>query len=228
MLKWMVFALASVLVSASPAMAGYVEGKAAYVSQDWERALQELKPLADKGDDRAMLLVARMYILGKAVPRSNKEALALYKRAIVEKNNAEAMAMVGQMCPTGKQALPWFKRAADMGDGTGAFFYASYLAHGAKDAEGVVPLDLYAAYVWYKRAAIAPAERSRFRGYSENQALLLAKYKLNAATVARADKEAAAWKSASVESLGPLPPFPEVSDKPSEAVQKKPAEKKKS
>ncbi len=228
MLRWMIIALAVVTVFASPARADYVEGKAAFVRQDWEAALQQLQPLAEKGDDRAMFLLGRMYILGKGVPQSNKLALEWYKRAIVEKNNTEAMVMVGQMCSSGKQALPWFQRAAQLGDGTGAFFYASYLSHSLEEAKNTVALDLPGAYKWYRIAAIMPAERSRYRGFSESWAKTIAKLKLDAATVARVDKEVAAWKPVSAQSLGPLPSFPEVPEKRPVAADKKPAEKKKS
>ena len=199
---------------ATPAFAGFEEGKKAYEKQDWVRAITELRPLAEAGDDRAMLLLGNMYSEGYGVMRSYKEALSLYKRAAVEKNNAEAMLAMGAMYTSGRgvearlnTAKEWFLRAAELGSQQAAFFYATVLFQGNKSATDDIQPDAYQSYKWFRIAEKEPPA-GHFQQAAKQIADLIAEKRLKAEDVLKADKEAAAWKPVTAESLGPPPEGP--------------------
>ncbi|MBT4426621.1 MAG: hypothetical protein HOM52_17065 [Rhodospirillaceae bacterium] len=49
------------LLSASPAQAGFSEGYKAYIDGDFETALEELRPLAEKGRPMSQGILGFMY-----------------------------------------------------------------------------------------------------------------------------------------------------------------------
>lgn len=200
------------------AFAGFDEGKKAYDKKDWPTAIKELRPLAEAGDDRAMIILGNMYNGGYGVIPSHKEAMSLYKRAATEKNNPQAMDVIGAMYVSAlgvdqniQTALQWFYRSAMLGDQTGAFFYATILYEGNKTDPNRLAPDLYNAYKWYKIAA-AENENAVFKKDATTFAGAISKRKLTADQVAKADKEVADWKPVDVktinETLGPVPVDP--------------------
>ncbi len=217
MFQYVALVLTVLCLAASPALAGFTEGKNAYQEKDWGKALAELRPAVDAGDDRAMFLLGKMYETGTGVTQSFQEALSLYKRAASEKNNTDAMVAIGLIWNSTagirqdiKTALKWFHHAAQLGNGTGAYYYAAIISGGTKTPVKDIPLDYYTAYKWFRIAVTADPEHSHYRGASENLALSLSMHKLKAADVAKADNEIKAWKPLPPASLGPLPPFPEI------------------
>ena len=146
---------------ASPAFADFDAGKKAYDKKDWLTAIQQLRPLAEAGDDRAMVILGNMYSNGGfGVMASHTEALSLYCRAATEKNNAQAMDVIGAMYVSGfgvnqnlQIALQWFNRSALLGDQIGAFYYATIQLQGNKTPPNQLTPDIYSAYKWYKIAA---------------------------------------------------------------------------
>ena len=195
----------------SPAFAGFKEGRNAYNNRDWVGAVTELRPLAEAGDDRAMIILGNMYNEGLGVVQSHKEALSLYKRAATEKNNTEAMVAVTAMHVSGlgvskslNTALQWSQRAAQLGNQQGAFFYALILLRGNKSPTDDVQPDIYNSYKWFRIAA-NDKQYPKFQHAAEEWANRIAKMKLTEEESAKADKEAADWKPVDVASLGPVP-----------------------
>lgn len=196
---------------AAPAFAGFEEGKAAYDSKNWLGAIANLRPLAEKGDDRAMMLLGNMYAQGLGVMWSTEEALSLYKRAAVEKNNAEAMTAIGAIYSSGRGiprnlnlAKKWFERSAKLGDPQGAFFYATILFQGNQSPVDDIKPDVYNAYKWYRIAEknIAAPEMRKFINTVLEQ---IKQKKLQGEEAARADKEVNEWRPADAFTLGPVP-----------------------
>jgi hypothetical protein len=198
---------------ASPALAGFEEGKNAYDRKDWAGAITELRPLAEAGDDRAMIIIANMYNDGLGVSQNPAEALSLYKRA-AEKNNTEAMVAIAALYTSGEgveqslnAAAQWFLRAGSLGDQTGAFFYATILFRGNKSAADDLKPDPYNSYKWFRIAA----KEKQYPKYSQAAGELarrVAEKFLAAEDAAKADREAALWKPIDASSLGPAPADP--------------------
>lgn len=69
------------LTMATPVLADFGEGKAAYDRGDYATALRILRPLAKEGDPRAQNELAVMYLRGHGVPQDNVEALAWFQTA---------------------------------------------------------------------------------------------------------------------------------------------------
>jgi TPR repeat protein len=204
---------------AAPALADFEAGKDAYNHKDWTRAITELRPLVEAGDERAMIILGNMYSGGLGVIRSYKEAFSLYKRAATEKNNPQAMAFIGGMYFSGlgvprhvNTALQWLQRSAMLGDQQGMFVAAAILFQGNKSTTDDVKPDAYNAYKWYKIAS-AKTQYPKIKKLSGNMAqLILKKNFLTAKDAAKADKEAAAFKPADSKDLGPFPAEPPATE----------------
>ena len=59
----------------------YEEGKQAYLSQDYERALEILKPLAENGNSQAQITLGLMYDYGQGVKKDPAESIKWYRMA---------------------------------------------------------------------------------------------------------------------------------------------------
>jgi len=70
-----------VLVLAAPVCTDSQAGKEAYRHGDFETAVKELRPLADKGDALAQFNLGAMYERGQGVPQDNFQAVQWYRRA---------------------------------------------------------------------------------------------------------------------------------------------------
>ncbi len=93
-------------------------GVEAYERGDYAAALEELRPLAERGDARAQYFLGSMNFYGAGVPRDLAEAVKWYRRA-AERGDAEAQIQLGTMCEN-SVGLPqdyvlahmWFNLAA--------------------------------------------------------------------------------------------------------------------
>ena len=202
---------ALLVTAALPAHAGFDEGKAAYNAQNWKEAILNLRPLAETGDDRAMLLLGNMYLEGYGVDKDPREAFALYREAAI-RNNVDAMVATATLYQGGigiplntRLAIDWFQRAAQLGSPTGAFFYAIHLYQGAKGESFDVKPDHPAAYKWFRIASLRGNQK--LKAVADGAAQNLAK-KITPEQVAAADKEALAFQPAEAASLGPAPDVP--------------------
>ena len=178
---------------ASPAFAGFDEGKKAYDSKDWPKALAELKPLADKGDDKAMLLLGNIYSDGDGVPADYKKALEFYEHS-AEKNNPIAMLAAAAMYANGigaekntDKANRWFRTAAETGDQTGAFFYAQSFINDNPNP------DFYSSYKWFLIAS-QRGENKQLQEAAKDLAERIARARLTSTEMLKAGKEAKEWQ----------------------------------
>ena len=96
------------------AQAGFDEGHKAYSEKNWEVAIRNLRPLAEMGDARAMVVLGNMYLDGLGVGKDLKEAFNLYRKAAI-RDNPDAMVMVGALYQGGigvkknvRYAAEWF------------------------------------------------------------------------------------------------------------------------
>jgi TPR repeat protein len=194
-----------------PAFADFDAGKQAYDKKEWAVAIQELRPLAEAGDERALIILGNMYTDGLGVVANPTEGMKLYKRAAIEKNNSQAMCAVGAMYVSAvgvdqnlAMARDWFKRSAMLGDPRGAFFYATILFSGNKTPPNELEPDLYNAYKWFKIAATETQSPS-VKTVAQEIADGIAKKFLKPEEIVKADKEVVDWKPVKSEELGPPP-----------------------
>ncbi len=77
-----VFVLLTIVTSATTsARADFIDGRDAYLRQDYETTLNELRPLAAEGDMRAQTFLGWLYKKGYGVPQDIVQALVWYKLA---------------------------------------------------------------------------------------------------------------------------------------------------
>ena len=96
-------------------------GAAAYDAGDYEKAFNEFKPLAEKGDEFAQLMMGDMYTFGRGVLQDDKEAARWYTE-VAEYGYDRAQYSLGVMYDQGrgvpkneKKAVEWYTKAAEQG-----------------------------------------------------------------------------------------------------------------
>lgn len=111
------------LALASPARADFAAGAEAYDGGDYQRALDEWRPLAEAGDPRAQIALASMYQFGEGVPEDEIKAAKWYWRA-AEQGEPVAQINLAKLYATGRglardyvRAYMWFDIAALRGRG---------------------------------------------------------------------------------------------------------------
>jgi hypothetical protein len=147
-----------------PASAGFREGLVAYYRLDYETALEQWLPLAERGDPRAQYQLAVLYYRGDGVEQDYGEA------------------------------AKWFRRAAERGDADAQFNLAMLYADGKGMPRNLVRARMWfalaaEAYETRRDQDWAVANRSlaaRKRDWTATQ--------LSAAEVAKADRMAGRWK----------------------------------
>jgi TPR repeat protein len=147
--------LAALLLGAAPAVAGPLEdGLAAYNARAFDKAVELLKPLADKGDAQAQEKLGRLYERGKGVPRDFTHAGYWYRKA-AEQGDPAAQARLGFMYRIGegvardpREAARWYALGAAKGN------RLAQVGLGFMSMEGIgTPSDFGAAAGWFDRAA---------------------------------------------------------------------------
>ena len=116
------FATAVLVVGlAGPAWAGFDEGRAAYLKEDYATAYAEFRPLAEQGDARAQYRLGIMYNVGFGVPADPEQA-AMWLGKAAEQNIPDAQFELGYLYYLGRgvkhspyQAFRWWRRAAALG-----------------------------------------------------------------------------------------------------------------
>jgi len=71
----------ALLFSAGAAWADYADGWAAYKRGDYVTALQEWRPLAERGHAEAQFLIGDMYANGEGVPENDALAVKWWRKA---------------------------------------------------------------------------------------------------------------------------------------------------
>jgi len=202
-------ALLSLFFTAAPALADFNQGKVAYDTRQWREAIANLRPAAERGDARAMILLGNMYAQGFGVDRDDVEAFLLFRRA-AEKDNVEGIRAVATFYQGGRGvsqntrlAIEWFERGAKMGDQTCAFFYAVHLYQGSKGETFDFKPNHSESYKWF----LIASEGTAFPNMAQvagNMAKQVGE-KLNPLERAAAERGAKEWRPMSPSQLGPAP-----------------------
>ncbi|HET9763122.1 MAG TPA: tetratricopeptide repeat protein [Casimicrobiaceae bacterium] len=111
-----------VALAIGPARAGPLEdGMAAYHDQQYAKAAELWRPLAESGNASAQYSLGTLYAEGKGVAQNDATALTWFQKA-AEQGNALAQFNVGASYAAGTgvarsyaDAAKWFRRAADQG-----------------------------------------------------------------------------------------------------------------
>jgi hypothetical protein len=112
------------LLATPVAAQDYNKGLKAYDRGDFSTALQEWRPLAERGKASAQFNLGQMYFLGRGVPQDYAEALKWHTLA-AEQGDGSAQSVIGNMYATGRgvrqdlvRAYMWHALAGEsIGDG---------------------------------------------------------------------------------------------------------------
>lgn len=133
---------------------GIERGKQAFESDDYQRAMKILRPLAEKGDPAAQVLVGRMFFDGEGVEKDHVQAIAWFTRA-AEQGDPKGQGRLGWCYKDGlgtprdyRNAARWFQAAADGGNA----WAQHQLGHLYKSGDGV-PQDYTKAAHWWRQGA---------------------------------------------------------------------------
>ncbi len=129
-------------------------GVEAYERGDYATALEELRPLAERGDDRAQYFLGSMYADGEGIPQDSAEAVKWYHLA-AEQGDAGAQFSLGGLYFYGAgvprdlaEAVKWYRRAAERGD------FEAQIQLGNMYENGVgLPQDYVLSHMWFNLAA---------------------------------------------------------------------------
>ena len=116
------FVLSALLLTTEYAQADFFTGRDAFRQGDYETAMKELKPEADKGNTEATTIIAKMYQGGLGVTKDVGKATELFKRA-AELGDGEAQYNYGIARALGDgveqnlaEGLKWLFIAARIGN----------------------------------------------------------------------------------------------------------------
>ncbi|MBX3561700.1 MAG: SEL1-like repeat protein [Sphingomonas sp.] len=132
-------------------------GFTAWQAGDYDTAVRNWRPLADRGDADAQFNLGHAYRLGRGVPQNLTLAEQWYERA-ARSGHMEAQAMYGVILfQNGRrtEAMPFIQRGAEAGDPRAQYVYGTALFNG-----DLAPRDWVRAYAMMSRAAaqgLAPA-----------------------------------------------------------------------
>ncbi len=94
--------IACVALAVMPvAFAGLDEGLAALRNGDDVTAIKEIRPLAERGNAQAQMLLGYIYLKGRGVPKDDNQAVAWYRKA-ADQGDAEAQFNLGFMYFNGR------------------------------------------------------------------------------------------------------------------------------
>ena len=125
-------------------------GADAWAKGDYDAAVDNWRPLAEKGDPDAQFNLGQAYRWGRGVPASLAAAQTWYERAAAQ-NQIDAQVILGLMLfqngdhPGG---LRWLKAAAEKGEPRAMLVYGTALYNG-----DTVPQDAVLGYAYVSRAA---------------------------------------------------------------------------
>lgn len=132
-------------------------GVEAWQAGNYDEAIRQWRPLADRGDADAQYNLAQAYFLGRGVPQNMTLAEQWYQRA-ARQGHEEAEANYGLLLFQNgrrREAMPFIERAAGRGDARAQYVYGTALFNG-----DLIARDLPRAYALMSRAAaqnLAPA-----------------------------------------------------------------------
>jgi hypothetical protein len=161
--------LCSGLALAVPlAQAGFDEAAAAFAAGDYAKALQETRPLAEKGDPRGQYGMGVFYENGYGVTKDLKLAADWYLKA-AKQGNTDAQYNLGAMYEHGvgipvnyPEAAHWYRPAAEEGD-IDALSNLGVLYQGGKGVpqDRILAMALYNVSVAYSGKGTTQAAQNR-------------------------------------------------------------------
>lgn len=145
-----------------------------YTEKDPEKAIAYLKPCAEKGFDKAQMLLGRLYSF-ENTEEADKKAFDLMKKA-AKQENAIAMADLGVMYKYGKgcklnfnKARKWFKKSAKLGNDKAAYSLGYLYLKGF----GNITQNYEKATKWFKKSKHPMAKYwlgvCYYKGYGVNK-----------------------------------------------------------
>ena len=153
-----VLMLAAVLAAAGPALPASGQDRESlqafelYQKKKWSRAFKELLPLAQAGNDRAMLLVGEMYLYGEGINQNETEGLAWLEKAAQAGHARDAYFVAGRYLAKWKHdyaaAAKYVIGAAELGHPEAQAIAADMYGSGLGIAQ-----DKAKAEKWYRLAA---------------------------------------------------------------------------
>jgi uncharacterized protein len=158
----------SLALTVHPAQADFDEAAAAFAVGDYTKALQETRPLAQKGDPRGQYGMGVLYENGYGVTKDLKLAAAWYLKA-AEQGNSDAQYNLGAMYEHGvgipvnyPEAARWYRPAAEQGD-IDALSNLGVLYQGGKGVpqDKVLAMALYNVSVVYSGKGTTQAAQNR-------------------------------------------------------------------
>ena len=177
---------------AAPTSADFETGMDAYERGDYETALSEWRPLAEKGDAQAQLHLGMLYHQGQGVPQDYTAARQWYEKAAAQ-GYAMAQYSLGLLYDNGDgvpqnyaKARQWYEKAAARGYAMAQTNLGGLYAYGRG-----VPQDEVWAYMWYSLAAEQSTDPSDT--YAADRRDNVAR-RMTPAQVAEAQKLAREWK----------------------------------
>lgn len=211
------------------AAADFEAGVRAYERGDYERAMQEWRPLAEAGHPGAQSNLAVLYVRGRGVDQDFERAFHWFRQA-ARQDNAMAQYSLGRMYYRGQGverdeelAARWIRRAALQGDPGAQLHLGGLYGEGAG-----VSKDPAQAVLWWRKSAD--------RGNSEAQLQLGSAYETGFGvdadreqalhwyreSASRGNEEAVA-SLARLERAKPTPAEPRSSPQPPEPVAEAPS-----
>lgn len=145
----------ALLILSFSANAGPLEqGFNAFKAGNYEEALRDWLPLAEKDNADAQYNIGILYMKGLGVEKNEKTAFIWYKRAAAN-GNTDAMYNLGIMYNQGrvvvrstKDAVKWWQKSAELGNAAGQFNMGVVYAYGRS-----VKKDVNEAMKWWKKSA---------------------------------------------------------------------------
>lgn len=186
-------------------------GKKAYEEKRWIQAIYYMRPLAESGDERAMIILGNMYSIGLGVSQDYKQAFSLYHKAAL-RNNTDAIFAVASLYQKGlgtqhnvRLATEWYARGARLGHRVSALYYALNLYKGnkGKTVNDEVKPDHPLAYKWALITSLH-AKDAQTQKVAKELADRLSKV-LTPEQLATGQQDAVAWKDETVEQIGAFP-----------------------
>jgi TPR repeat protein len=172
--------LAITLMPVAGVAQDYDAGLQAFKAGNFERAIEEWQPLAERGDARSQLIVGWMYFKGIGVPQDLEETARLYHMAAAQRN-AVAQQRLGFLYDQGlgvpadhTEAMQWYRRAAENGDEDAFGVYRLAAEEGDPEVQrhlgkmyfgalGAAPHDYSEAAKWFRLAAAQGDAEAQYR-----------------------------------------------------------------
>lgn len=174
------FATLLLLLSATAVLADYADGRKAYDSGDYAGAMQEWKPLAERGDASAQYGLGLLFETGKGLPQADPGTAVEWYEKSAAQGMSTAQSNLGLMYAEGRgvprdvlRAVELWRQAAAAGQPSAQFNLGLTYYRG----DGV-PRDYAEAANWFAAAALNDVADAQFalaemyrigRGVMQNQ-----------------------------------------------------------